>query len=111
MDLVRPADACVGLSRQRDNCALPEVDAVWDAELAQGLVPQLFNQRRNALEGVDQRAEVDSDIDDRFGGQAWNGSAPHVLDIRRPLADGRLEAGALLLEKAGPARIVVREND
>src|SRR5438034_3502140 len=110
VDLVRAAAAVVALAAER--CVGPpaEVDAAGDAELAEALVCE-FHQGGDAVERVDERSEVDGDVDDRLGRNARNRRAADVLDVGRPLANRRLKAGAFLLEELRPARAVIGEVD
>src|SRR3989442_9449134 len=106
VDLVRAPDAVVALAAQRLVGALAEVDAAGGAELTEALVSEL-HKRGDAVKRVDERSQVDGDVDDRLGGDTWDGGASDVLDVRRPLADRRLEPRTLLFVELRPPRVVV----
>src|SRR5438132_3604521 len=108
VDLVRAADAVVALAAER--CVGPpaEVDAAGDAELAEALVCE-FHEWGDAVERVDERSQVDGDVDDRFGRDARDRCAADVLNVGRPLANGSMEAGPLFFEELGAAGVVVGE--
>src|SRR6266508_991728 len=54
---------------------------------------------------------MDCDIDDRLRREPWDCGAADVLDVRRPLADRRLQPRALFFELRGPRGVIVSEND
>src|SRR5436309_15891487 len=80
VDLVRARNAVVALAAPRLVGALAEVDAAGDAELAEALVSE-FHQWGDAVERVNERSQVDRDVDERLGRNARNRRATDVPDV------------------------------
>src|SRR5437870_9009383 len=110
VDLMSSPDAVVALAAQRLVGALAEVYAAGDAELAEALVSDL-HQRGDAVKRVDERSQVDGDVDDRLGGDTRDGGASDVLNVPRPFADDSLQTRPLVFEHLRPTRIVIGEID